>query len=161
MTIVKEKKPGIKCLLAGTGEELKNLKELTNDLGLGSDIDFLGWVPHSDLPQVYQRASIGVIPMRLVSPLALPIKLYEYMSCGLVVISTDAPTIRTIIEHGKNGLLFEPGDFEALASLIIQVLIDRDLMINLQRAARDTVEAGLNWKTESDRLIRFVDSTSS
>jgi glycosyltransferase involved in cell wall biosynthesis len=160
MRTVTDKIPTARCILAGTGEEEENLKELAKDLRLESNVDFLGWVPHSDLPLVYQRASIGVVSIRPISPLALPIKLYEYMSCGLAVISTDTSTIRTIIEDGKNGLLFGPEDSDALASLVIRVLLHKDLMANLQKAARYTVEAGLNWRAESEKLIRFVGGIS-
>jgi len=156
MKTVKENVPLSKCLLAGTGEEEEHLRRLANDLMLGSHIEFLGWIQHSEMPRIYERASIGVIPMRSVSPLALPIKLFEYMSSGLAVISTDTNTIRTIIEPRKNGLLFQPEDSDALASLITQVLLNRSLMSSLQRAARATVDAGLNWKTEAEKLTIFV-----
>jgi len=156
MRIVKENVPSSKCLLAGTGEEEENLRTLANDLMLGSHVEFLGWIQHLELPRIYERASIGVVPMRSVSPLALPIKLFEYMSSGLAVISTDTDTIRTIIEPQKNGLLFKPEDSDSLASLIIQVLLNRDLMSSLQRAARATVDAGLNWKAEAEKLTLFA-----
>jgi len=159
--IVKNKIPDIKCLLAGAGEEEENLRILASDLRLESTIEFLGWVPNSELPYIYERASIGVAPMRPVSPLALPMKLYEYMSSGLAVISTDTPTIRTIIEDGRNGLLFPPEDFAALASLIVQVTLNPDLLASLRKAARGTVEAGLNWKAEAERLVAFINNIVS
>lgn len=161
MKTVKDRMPTVKCLLAGAGEEDGHLKKLASDLGLSSQVDFLGWIAHSELPMVYHRASIGVVPMRLVSPLALPIKLFEYMSSGLAIISTDTPAIKTIIEDGKNGMLFPSGDSNALASLIIKVLLDKNLRARLQKAARNTVEEGLNWKSEAKKLNSYLDKILS
>ena len=161
MQKVKDKMPTVDCLVAGAGEEEHTLRNLVEDLGIDSHVHFLGWIPNKDLPKVYQRASIGVAPIRMVSPLALPIKLFEYMSCGLAVISSDTSTVRTIIENGKNGLLFPPEDSNTLATIIMRVLLDRDLMAKLQKAARNTVEAGLNWKAEAEKLRRFVETILS
>jgi glycosyltransferase involved in cell wall biosynthesis len=161
MKIVKDQMPTAKCLVAGTGEEDGRLRKLASDLGLNSQINFLGWIPHSELPKVYHDASIGVIPMRPVSPLALPIKLFEYMSSGLAIISTDTPAIKTIVEDGKNGMLFSPGDYNALASLIIKTLLDKNLMARLQKEARKTVENGLNWKSEAEKLNSYIDKILS
>jgi glycosyltransferase involved in cell wall biosynthesis len=161
MKTVKDEFPNIKCLVAGSGEEENSLKELAKKLELDSHVEFLGWIPHSNLPQIYEHASVGVVSIRTLSPFALPIKLFEYMSSGLAVISTDTATIRTIIRDGENGLLFPTEDFNTLASLIMGVLSDSGLMRKLQKGARHTVEVGLNWRSESEKLMKFVNDVSS
>jgi len=161
MKTVKDEFPDIKCLVAGSGEEENSLRELAKKLKLDSHVEFLGWIPNPNLPQIYEHASVGVVSMRTLSPFALPIKLFEYMSSGLAVISTDTATIRTIIRDGENGLLFPTEDFNKLASLIMDVLSDSGLMRKLQKGARHTVEVGLNWRSESEKLMKFVNDVSS
>ena len=57
------------------------------------NVELLGEVPYGRVPQLVSTFRIGLIPFRL-NPLTLmtnPIKLYEYFSCGLPVVSTPLP----------------------------------------------------------------------
>ena len=144
------------CLIAGDGDEKESLEDLVRKLSLQDSIEFLGWTPHAQIPSLYQRGSIGAIPIRAVSPIALPIKLFEQLSAGLAVVTTDTPTIRTIITHRQNGLLFPPEDVEALAQQLEALLTSPSLLTRLQRNARRTVEKEFNWKTQEGRLRDFV-----
>src|SRR5207248_1402000 len=57
----------------------------------------LGEVPYSDLPRHMSGFDVAMIPFRL-TPLTLavnPIKLYEYLACGLPVVSSALPEVRS------------------------------------------------------------------
>jgi glycosyltransferase involved in cell wall biosynthesis len=59
-------------------------------------VNCLGRRPYSDLPRFMRRFDVGLIPFRI-SPLttaASPIKLFEYLACGLPVLSTPLPEVR-------------------------------------------------------------------
>ena len=60
-----------------------------------SNVEFAGEVPYAELPRWVRRFKVGLIPFRRV-PLTLaadPIKLYEYFSLGLPVVSTRLPEV--------------------------------------------------------------------
>jgi len=63
------------------------------------NIHFLGGRCHGDLPPYLKHADIGMIPFNtkiLRTRYVHPIKLYEYMSCGLPVVSTSWPELKAM-----------------------------------------------------------------
>ncbi len=82
-----------------------------------TDVRFREFVEHDELMSLVASSSVCVIPFRNTTDLAqtYPIKVLEYLSCGVVVIAPDLPGIASMIKHGDNGLLFRPGDSTDLA----------------------------------------------
>lgn len=59
------------------------------------NVEFAGEVPYDRLPEVCASFRVGLIPFRI-NALTLatnPIKLYEYFSCGMPVVSTALPEV--------------------------------------------------------------------
>jgi glycosyltransferase involved in cell wall biosynthesis len=80
--------PECRFVLAGRIEfdPIQRLRALPN-------VELTGEIPYSRVPELLARFRIGLIPFRI-NPLTLmtnPIKLYEYFSCGLPVVSTPLP----------------------------------------------------------------------
>jgi glycosyltransferase involved in cell wall biosynthesis len=72
---------GVKALFIGGGRDLEKYREMA---GLrGADVTFQGLVPHEDVPGLLNRCRFGLQPAKHGGPL----KLYEYLACGLPVIS--------------------------------------------------------------------------
>jgi glycosyltransferase involved in cell wall biosynthesis len=53
-----------------------------------------------------------------------PLKLFEYLACGLPVLATDLPTTREVIDHDRNGLLIDSEDPQTLADFLVNALRD-------------------------------------
>jgi glycosyltransferase involved in cell wall biosynthesis len=51
-----------------------------------------------------------------------PLAVLEYMDAGLPVVATRVGGLSDLIEHGRHGLLVEPGDAGALAAAIDTLL---------------------------------------
>ena len=62
LSIVKKKNPNFKFLLAGDGEQLDELKELAEKLGLADNVKFLGFKSREDLPMLYSRTDLLLFP---------------------------------------------------------------------------------------------------
>jgi glycosyltransferase involved in cell wall biosynthesis len=43
-----------------------------------------------------------------------PLKIFEYMASGRIMVAHGFPTIKEVIKHNKNGLLARPDDFNDL-----------------------------------------------
>lgn len=102
----------------------------------GVDVNFRGVVAQEDLPDVYQAASVFVLPSHLEGH---PKVLIEAMSCALPVIASDAPGNRTLVTHGENGLLFPINDAAALAACIVELLGNSTRATDLGKQARATI----------------------
>jgi glycosyltransferase involved in cell wall biosynthesis len=92
-----------------------------------------------------------------VTAYASPLKLFEYMYCGLPVIAPDTPNIREILANGANGLLFDrdkPGDFERAMT---ELVANAPLRAQLGSAARQTIlDRDLTWQGNARRVVELA-----
>ncbi len=121
-------------------------------------ITFTGAVPHADLPQCLAAADIGVAPFDPArhAPLTLgfywsPLKIFEYMSSGLPVVAPALPRIAHLVEHGQEGLLYDPADPRTLDAALVQ-LTDPALRRRLGDAARARAVAQYSWRAHCQAL---------
>ena len=98
-------------------------------------VRFLGNVPHGQLPEILNSASLFVLPSHYEGH---PKTMLEAMACGLPVIGTDVPGIRELIEHRETGYLCGT-TVEEIRSAIEEVTEDPDLCFRLGRKAREFV----------------------
>lgn len=96
-------------------------------------VTFLGLVDRRDLPALYNRATVLVVPSRYES---FGYTCAEGMSCGLPVVASDAGSLPELIENGQDGLLFPVCDAERLAEHILELLRDGDHRRRLGLRAR-------------------------
>jgi glycosyltransferase involved in cell wall biosynthesis len=60
----------------------------------------------------------------------------EALAAGRPVIAARAGALPELVQHGENGLLFEPGDAADLAAQLRRLLVEPDLLAVLARGAR-------------------------
>lgn len=99
-------------------------------------VHFTGLVPH----EVFRKAmQLSTVHVYLTVPFVLSWSMLEAMSCGALVLASDTPPVREVIEDGRNGLLTDFFDEEALASRMAAALDQRGKYASLRRAARQTI----------------------
>ena len=104
--------------VVGNGEELSNLRQLTNKLGIDSRVNFLVNVPNENLPVEYKNANLFVLPSIDASE-AFGIVQAEAMSYGLPVINTNlSSSVPHVSLNGVTGITVPPSDPVALAAAI-------------------------------------------
>jgi glycosyltransferase involved in cell wall biosynthesis len=74
------------------------------------------------------------------------VSLLEAMACGVFPIVTDIPGNRPWIAHGKNGFLFEKGDYDKLSELILQNIGSKELIKNAAKINQEIVKEKGNWE---------------
>jgi glycosyltransferase involved in cell wall biosynthesis len=111
------------------------LQELSGKLDL-SRIHFVGRVPHPLLHELFRVCACHVY---LTYPFVLSWSLLEAMACAAVVIGSATAPVQEVIESGRNGLLVDFFDLEAMAQTIAAVLADLQRFSSLGPAARQTV----------------------
>lgn len=88
----------------------------------------------------------------------MPNKIFEYMQAGLMVISSDLPEIRAVIERAGCGVLLpgdSPGEIANCLAALDPASIDACKHAALARA-RD-----LNFNREGTKLLTLVDQLSA
>jgi glycosyltransferase involved in cell wall biosynthesis len=121
-------------------------------------IQFVGKVPHTDLPGFLAHADIGVAPFDAARhrPLQLgfywsPLKVFEYMASGLPVVAPRLPRIQQLVEHGREGLLYDPDIPHALTDALAR-LADSDYRHQLGAAARKRAVRDFSWDAHCEKL---------
>ena len=111
---------------------------------------FTGYFPDSDLPGLYARASLLVLPSL---EEGFGLTALEAMACGIPVIASRAGALPELI--GDAGLLFEPADSATLASHIHKCLNDRALSTYLGEQGRQRARQ-FSWQDSADRVWGII-----
>ncbi len=111
--------PDLVVELVGDGSERENLENLANSLGIGNRVKFLGHVTDAELPSIYERSTVFVMPS--IAELQ-SIATMEAMASGRPVIGADAMALPHLVHDGDNGYLFRPNDANDLAAKLRLVL---------------------------------------
>lgn len=134
--------PDLKIVVAGDGFERPELVRLAIELGIASDVTFLGWVPNTELPRYYRAAAVSVIPS-LEEGFGIPAA--EAMGCEVPVVASDAGGLPEVVEDGVTGLVVPRGDASALAGAIASLLADPQLQRRMGQAGRERALRLFDW----------------
>jgi glycogen(starch) synthase len=146
---LKPRFPDLKVVLAGDGFERPALVRLAEDLGMGSDVTFLGWIPNTDLPPYYRAAAVSVIPS-LEEGFGIPAA--EAMGCEVAVVASDAGGLPEVVEDGVTGLVVPRGDSTALAQAIGSLLADPERRRAMGQAGRARALRLFDWDRSAEQF---------
>lgn len=117
-------------------------------------IHFVGKVPHTVLTQLMQVSAVYIY---LTYPFVLSWSLMEAMSTGCLIVASRTAPVQEVIEHGRNGLLVDFFDHQALAATVADALERRAELQHLRDAARQTIIERYDMAQQCmPALLRFV-----
>ena len=154
---VKMKIPDVHLLVVGSDSmsEVPNYREklerLAVELGVRSCITFTGY--RKDVARILPQCDVMALPSLFGE--GLPMVILEAMSEGLPVIATNVEGIPEIINPNQNGILVEPGDTEALARGLINLLMKADLRRAIIPAARATIRDSFTSAIQAQKLQKI------
>jgi glycosyltransferase involved in cell wall biosynthesis len=131
---VLEKIPNVEFLLAGDGPLRHHYEELTHELGLKEKIHFLG--ERNDVPTILSNLSISVLSS---TSEGLSNVILESMAAGKPVIATNVGGSPEMVIDDVTGYLVPPGDSQAMAKAITELLRDPDKAITMGVAGKKLV----------------------
>ena len=127
--------PDAELLIAGDGTCRDALVQQARELGIQERIRFLGH--RDDVPQVLSDADIFVLPSRSE---AFPNSVMEAMASGLPVVASAVGGIPELVVDGQTGRLVPPGDPDALAAALLNLMERPELAADFGRAGRLRIE---------------------
>ena len=114
-----------------------------------------------DIPDLMRSLDVLVHPAKAE---AFGLVLLEAMANGCPIVASASGAVPEIVRHDLNGLLFPPGDAEALAGALIQLLASPEKRKRLGRAGNDLFRARYVLEREAEateRLYRSLLGSSS
>jgi glycosyltransferase involved in cell wall biosynthesis len=124
-------------------------------LGLGDRVQFLGWVPQSDLAGLYNLADLFVYPSFYE---AFGIPLLEAMACGCPIVASGTGAVPEIA--GEAVYRIDPHDPTSIARGIQAVLSDPGLRRRMVARGREQVRA-YDWTECARRTLAVLESAGS
>ena len=135
-------------------EKIQELRRLVHEHRMEANVNFVGSLDQETLALYYAAADVCAVPSLTES---FGLVALEAMACGTPVVGTRVGGLQTLIEHGESGLLVPPGDDEALAEAIAQVLTDHRLRTHLAHGARDRAEH-YTWQNVGEKIDALYDT---
>jgi glycosyltransferase involved in cell wall biosynthesis len=148
--LVHKQAPQARLVIVGTGSLQSQLERMAEALSIADSVEFTGL--QSDIPAQLHRGNLAVLPSRWEG---MPNALLEAMACGLACVATRVSGSEDIIQHGVNGLLVEPEDYQGMAQAILTLLRNPALVQEYGRAARQTTEQYYSFEQVIDRYIEL------
>lgn len=130
--------------LVGDGPDIDKLKRQASDLGIADMVDFVGKVPHSEVPSELAKFDIYVALSRLDSE-SFGVAVLEASACGLPVVVSDAGGLPEVVEEYVTGYIIPRDMPEAAAFAINDLIIDSSKRKAMGEAGRKRVEDLYSW----------------
>lgn len=106
--------------IAGTGDELGALRSQTVQLGLEPFVIFEGLLDQHGLNRCYERATALLVPSVFAETFCQAAA--EAALAGRPVLASRIGALPGTVVDGETGLLFPPGDYEALSALMVSLV---------------------------------------
>ncbi len=116
---LKEKVGPVSFLVLGEGQELGNLKNLAEKLGVSKEAHFLGKVEHEKIMDYFRAADLFLLNTNYEG---LSHTLLEAMQARVPIITTNVGGNPEVIENCKEGILVEYGDNKQLLAAAVKIL---------------------------------------
>jgi glycosyltransferase involved in cell wall biosynthesis len=150
--------PRCKLAIVGYGDLSTYVRKLSVVLGIKNHVSFFEWIPNEEMPEIYNRSDIVVVPSLWPNPFSRTVA--EAMACGRPVIASRVEGISEMITHGKNGFLIPPNDQEALVLSIKEILDNKKLARKIGWDARREVTMKCDSDKISENFLKICEEVS-
>lgn len=153
--------PQTRLLIVGEGPARRELETDLAERDLSHCSVLTGAVPPEAVPALLASMDVAVAPYPALDHFYFsPLKVFEYLAAGCACVASRIGQIEEIIEDGRNGLLFPPGDATALAEALNRLRLEPELRQRLGEAARATICEGHTWDNVAEQILALADGVS-
>ncbi len=148
MPLVAERFPEVKLIIAGRGENIDQYFPHGYDEQRYEVMN--NYISYEDVVSLFERSTVTVLPYIEASQSGVAALSY---GMGTPVIASEVGGLKEIVRHQQDGLLVPPGNVQALADAIIDLLSDRQLQQKMQLAALSRSKNDLNWSNIAAQTV--------
>lgn len=138
MPKILEQVPDATLILAGEGSFKTKLENLVINLGIESNVKFIGFCDKDRVGKLYEESTLVVVPSIWVE--AFGKVGIEAMSVGRPVVASNVGGMSDWLIDGRNGYFVSPGNHEEISDAVIKLLMNKELMEDFSKNARLTAE---------------------
>jgi phosphatidylinositol alpha-mannosyltransferase len=131
---------------------------LTRERVPDEGIDVLGVLTNEELTEELLRAKVQVASS--LGGESFGMVLTRGLACAVAVVASDISGYRAVLE-GDVGILFPPGDHQALATAVVELLGDEESRRRRGAAGRSLVEERYAWSSIAARLLEIYEEAAA
>jgi glycosyltransferase involved in cell wall biosynthesis len=151
--IIANAKSRTRLVIAGSGPEESNLKELA--LSTNSDVTFLGQLEELDVIKALQKSKVFAL---LSDYEGLSFSLLQAMACGLPSIVSSAKGNTDVITNNSEGLVVDIKNQNNIVTAIQQLLSEPEKITSFGLAASRKVESDYLKINQVNKVIKLFTS---
>ncbi len=152
MSMVVAREQDVYLVIGGAGLLEKELKSLTNQLGLEQYIRFEGFIPDDILPQYYQIADLFILPTKCMEGFGLVT--VEALACGTPVLGTPVGGTVEILTRLDPNLLFNGTEAKDMTEKILEFLyLPRENLSRQRNLCHEYALKHYTWDMAVQKLI--------
>ena len=154
------KHPSTRLIIAGDGPLRSELTCEFERRKLTGQVHFTGPVSQPEVADWIRRFDVALAPYPRPahSFYFSPLKLFEYMACGVPVVAPQLGQIEELVREGETGILYPPDEFDALAAACDRILSEPELGRRLGQAAARVIQGRYTWDRNAARVLELVRS---
>ena len=120
-------------------------------------VNYKGFVDRVELKQLLFSSKAGVVTLYpTINYLdSLPIKMFEYMACGLPIIVSNFPFWIELLKNENCALFVDPKNEKEIAQAIDYLLKNDDIAKAMGERGKNMVLQKFNWEVEEQKLYKF------
>ena len=147
---VASEEPAARLLVAGDGDDRQRVlfRDEAQRLGLSDSIQWLGLMPHAEMPALYRSADVMLAPSFHET---FGLAALEAAASGVPVVAADVDGLRAIVADGVTGYLVRDRNADVYASRILDILGNDTLRRDMSKASRRSAESR-SWKAVASDL---------
>ncbi len=144
--------------IAGPIESVAFEKRLLHAIkvhGVSDSVKYLGAVPRAEAVHLCREATIGVVAHLPESQgeIAWPVKMFEYMACGLPLVYTTLGAMVYLADGQEIGVAVEPFDIDALVDAFRRLTSQPEYAEHCGAIGRKLIESRYHWNTVEPVLL--------
>jgi glycosyltransferase involved in cell wall biosynthesis len=148
-------------LVGGTPEALRLWQEKARHR---RNVIFKGFIPNGELPRYLAACDVLVMPYQAAVAVSSggdtsrwmsPMKMFEYLAAGRLIVSSDLPVLREVLNE-RNSVLCSAQDADAWTRTLTRAREDADWRLGLEAQAKLDAQ-GYSWRNRVRQILQGVD----
>ncbi len=149
--------PRLRFLFIGDGDLRPAVEAHLREAGAADRARFAGLRAPGEVPELLTACDILLsphLPFEDGTPFfGSPTKLFEYLAAGRPVVASRLGQIGRVVEDGRTGILYPPGDGAAFRAAVGRLATDREARLRMGRAAREAAVTRYTWEANVRRAL--------
>ena len=149
-------------IVVGGNKKIINKKRFQNKI---NNLIFLGYLPYIESRKAMLICDILLMPYQNkvflnkeiydTSKWMSPMKMFEYLSCNIPLISSDLPVLKEVLDHKRNCILVECNNINEWSKEVNELLDNKNLAAHISKNGFNDFVEKFTWDKRAEKLIGF------